>query len=117
MRWPPVMAMTSNRRTREMDSTGLGRPRFKDSADLVKSTPSTSPFPFAPAGLGPLTGPGRVYLVTGPALVLTLAGGQIVVLRRLANVPMAFIPMDGVFSMLYLLRVALDIWIWGGGLE
>lgn len=68
------------------------------------------------AALGPLMGLGAIYLVTVLVLGFILATEQIVVRRRLANVPMAFFTMNGVFSMLYLLGVALDIWIGGGGL-
>lgn len=63
------------------------------------------------AALAWIMGLGPIYLTGVGVLALVLAGEQIVVRRRLANVPMAFFTMNGMFSIIYLLGVLGDLWL------
>ncbi len=60
--------------------------------------------------LAPLVGLGGVYLAGVGLLGLILAAEQVVVRIRLANVPMAFFTLNGVFSILYLAAVLAGLW-------
>lgn len=55
-------------------------------------------------------GLGGVYLAGVGLLGLILAAEQVVVRIRLANVPMAFFTLNGVFSILYLAAVVAGLW-------
>ncbi len=62
--------------------------------------------------VGLIFGLGRVYFGGVGVIAAILLLEQVLVARRLANVPMAFFTLNGLISILYLLCLAADRW-WG----